>query len=120
MSRVSIGLASLGMAFNLLLWSVPALVAASNVGQLVAPSAPNLAEQLPGTGQQKSLQDALIGPMGAEAEAMQVAGAAIQDPYTPHLSERANTSGTRVLQAVQDYVKAFEKLTNKPLPRFSS
>jgi hypothetical protein len=118
MPRVSMLLASFGLAFNVLLWSVPALVAASSVGQLVAPSAPNLAERLPGQGGTKSLLDALIGLMGAESEAMQVAGAAIQDPRAPHLAERADAAGGRVLDAVKTYIQTFERVTNHPLPRF--
>ena len=53
-----------------------------------------------------SMPDALVGLIGAEAEAIEVAGVAIQGPTTPDLGPRADRPGARVLQAVQAYVCA--------------
>jgi hypothetical protein len=109
MPRVSILLASLGLAFSVLLWSVPGLVAASGALQFVFPhDAPNLAERLQGQGQ-PSIMDALVGLMGAEAEAMQVAGVAIENPRTPRLAERADQASARVLAAVRTYIEVVRR-----------
>jgi hypothetical protein len=111
MLRTSIVLASLGLALNLMLWSVPGLVAASSAVQFLRPSdPPDLAVRMTlsaDTARTPSLQDALIGLVGAEVEAMQVAGVAIENPHTPNLAERADAAGNRVLDAVYAYIRAF-------------
>ena len=85
MVRVTVLLATLGLAINVILWSVPGLVAARGMARVASPDlAPNLAEALRAAraeaGPTPSLKDALIGLLGAEAEALEVAGAAIQNP----------------------------------------
>ena len=119
MSRLPLVLACFGLAVSLTLWSVPGLVAASSVGSFFAGagSGPNLAQRV-GLQPDASLKDALVGLMGAEAEAMQVAGVAIENPHSPDLGARADTAGDSVLEAVRGYIIAFEKFTNHPLPRF--
>jgi hypothetical protein len=121
MPRVSLLLASLGLALNVLLWSVPGLVTASAAVQLLLPiEPPNLLERLAQPAHRQaapSLQDALVGLMGAEVEAMQVAGIAIENPRASRLAERADAAGNRVREAVLTYIRAFERITNHPLPR---
>ena len=102
-------MASVGLAVSLLLWSVPGLVAASGAVQRLWPTdGANLAERLglEGRGATPSVQDALIGLMGAEAEAMEVAGVAIENPHAPRLAERADRASERVLDAVRAHIEA--------------
>jgi hypothetical protein len=111
MVRVTVLLATLGLAINVFLWSVPGLVAARGMARVASPDlAPNLAEALRAAraeaGPTPSLKDALIGLLGAEAEALEVAGAAIQNPRTPDLGPRADRAGNRVIDAARTYVRA--------------
>ncbi|HEY3062486.1 MAG TPA: hypothetical protein VGL99_26230 [Chloroflexota bacterium] len=111
MPRFGILVASFGLAVRLLLWSVPGLVAASGAVQLLWPSDdPNPAERLrlEKRAAPPSVQDALVGLIGAEVEAMEVAGVAIENPHTPRLAERADSAGERVLLAVRTYVRAVQ------------
>ncbi len=118
MSRLPLVFACFGLVLSLVLWSVPGLVAASGFVSLVGASG-GLVEQVGSTdADAASLKDALVGLMGAEVEAMQVAGVAIENPHTPNLGARADAAGNHVVVAVHQYVVAFEKLTSHPLPRF--
>jgi hypothetical protein len=108
MPRVSIVLASLGLALNLVLWSVPSLFASSSALQYALNGhQPSLAAQvtthplLAGS----NPRDALVRLIDAEVEAMQVAGLAIQEPQAPDLGPRADAAGARVLEAVASYVQ---------------
>jgi hypothetical protein len=91
-------LATLGIALNVLLWSVPGFVAASGAAQF-AQGTPHPRPSVP---------DALVGLLGAELEAIQIAGVAIENPRTPRLSERADHAGGRVLEAIKRYVAAVQ------------
>jgi hypothetical protein len=111
MVRGSILFAMFGLVLNAFLWSVPALVAASGAAQIaLGDRAVSLAETLSRVsrqaGETPKLQDALLGLIGAEAEALEVAGVAIQNPHTPDLAARANEAGARVLEATQTYVRS--------------
>jgi hypothetical protein len=53
-------------------------------------------------------RDALIGLIDAETEALQVAGVAIENPYTPALGECADAAGARLLRAVTVYLRAVQ------------
>ena len=112
-------MASLGLALNLMLWSVPALVGASAVPHLVLPNtAPTLAETLAAvenkSGVTPSLPEALVQLIGAEAEALQVAGQGLQQPLPDDLAAKANHAGVRVLQAVTTYVRSANAVFNRP------
>jgi hypothetical protein len=91
-------LATLGLALNVLLWSVPGFVAASGAAQS-AHRGPNSRPSVP---------VAMVGLLGAELDAVRVAGVAIENPRSPHLGETADRAGGRVLAAVRVYVAAFE------------
>lgn len=101
MPRFPLVLASLGLSFNVILWTVPGIVAASVA---LPGSASNVAQQIGAQHSSSSVRDALIGLIGAEVDAMHVAALAIEQPRTPHLAETANASSARVLDAVRNYV----------------
>jgi hypothetical protein len=103
--------ASFGLALNVVLWSVPGMVGASALPHLVFPdNAPTLAQALAsaerGAGVTPSLPDALMLLIGAESEALQVAGMGLQQPTPADLAPRANQAGARVLDAVRTYVRS--------------
>jgi hypothetical protein len=107
-------LATLGLAMNVMLWSMPGLVAASALPHALFPdSAPTLASLLAsaesGAGQSPGLADALVQLIGAEAEALQVAGAALRQPAPADLGPSANAAGARVLSAVNAYARSAQR-----------
>jgi hypothetical protein len=111
MVRGSILLAVFGLVLNAFLWSVPALVAASGAAQVaLGDRAVPLAQTLSMVGRQAGetakLQDALLGLIGAEAQALEVAGVAIENPHTPGLGQRANEAGNRVIEAANTYIRS--------------
>jgi len=104
-------LATLGLTINLFLWSVPAFVAASALPHVISPDrAPELAQALAtaerSAGATPGITDALLSLIGAESEAMQVAGMGLTQPPPPDLAVRADHAGNRVLDAVTVYVHA--------------
>jgi hypothetical protein len=104
-------MATAGLAINLMLWGVPGMVGASALPHLIAPDrAPTLAQTLfnagRSSGKTPSVPDALMQLIGAEAEALQVAGAALQQPTPADLAPRANEAGGRVLEAVTSYARS--------------
>ena len=125
MPRIPLLMASLGLAVNVLLWSVPLLVAGSALpaalppalGSAVGPAlgadhalgdTPSLSEALAsaerGAGPVPGVPDAFVQLVGAEAEAMTVAGQALQQPDRPDLGPRATHAGARVEQAMHTYI----------------
>jgi hypothetical protein len=110
MLRVPLLLASVGLAWNLMLWSVPALVLAAGIPHALDPRAPGLGARLGGieqsAGSQPSLPDALVRLIGAEAEALQVAADGLQQPPPPTLARQADQAGADVLSAVRGYIVA--------------
>ena len=106
-------MATLRLALNLALWSVPPLVGTSALAHFVAPdTVPPLPEVLaaaePTAGPVPSLPDALIQLIGAESEALEVAWTALQPGPTPDdLATRANHAAARVLDAARNSFKAF-------------
>jgi hypothetical protein len=104
-------MATAGLAINLMLWGVPGMVGASALPHLIAPDrAPTLAQTLfnaeRSSGQTPSVPDALMQLIGAEAEALQIAAAALQQPTPADLAPRANAVGARVLDAVTSYARS--------------
>ena len=111
-------LASFGLALNLFLWGVPGLVAAAAAAHLVLPDrTPTISEALgrleSSSGPTPSLEDALIKLLGAESEALNVAGAGLQQPTPPDLAPRANAAGARVEDAVATYVRAAQRALSR-------
>jgi hypothetical protein len=111
-------LASFGLAVNLFLWGIPGLVAAAGAAHLVAPtSTPTLAETLQSLESHSSatpgLEDALIKLIGAESEALQVAGDALQQPTPTDIAPRANAAGAHVEDAAATYVRAAQALLQR-------
>jgi hypothetical protein len=104
-------MATFGLAVNMLLWSVPVLVVTSAVPHAVLPeSAPTLASVLASleraAAPDPSLPDALVQLIGAEAEALQVAGAALRQPTSADLAATAGAAGARVLLAMTTYARS--------------
>jgi hypothetical protein len=106
-------LASFGLALNLVLWGVPGMVAASGAAHLFDPDssvARTLAAMERTAGPTPSLPDALVKLVGAESEALQVAGDGLQQPTPKDLAPRANAAGVRVEDAVQTYLRSAQAL----------
>lgn len=96
---------------NVVLWSVPVVVAGTALpGALFPDTAPTLSAALAtaerGAPSTPSVLDALLQLVGAESEALKIAGLAIQQPARPDLGVRANAAGEQVLDAVSTYVRA--------------
>ena len=73
-------------------------------------SAPALSEALASAehsaGSAPGVPDAFVQLIGAEVEAMTVAGQALQQPDRPDLGPRANHASARVLQSVRTYIRS--------------
>jgi hypothetical protein len=109
MLKAPLTLASFGLALNVMLWCVPAMVGASALPHALMPeSMPTLAEVLAqaerDAGVPPSAPDALLQLIGAETEALQVVGAGLQQPAPADLARQANHAGNRVFEAVTAYV----------------
>jgi hypothetical protein len=107
-------LATLGLALNVILWSVPGLVAASALphalyGEFAPPLSSLLASAESAAGPSPGMADALLQLIGAEAEALQVAGAALRQPVPADLGPSANAADARVLSAVTTYARSAQR-----------
>ena len=111
-------LATFGLTVNVLMWGVPAFVAASALPRVfLADRAPELADAL-ATAERSSrstpgITDALVNLVGAESEAMQVASMGLHQPPPPDLAARADHAGNRVLEAVSVYVRAVAAVVDR-------
>ena len=111
MLRVPLLVATLGLALNVMLWTVPILVAGAALpGALFPDTVPTLSAALH-TAEHNALPtpgvpDALLQLVGAEAEALHVAGQAIQQPDRPDLAAHADAAGAHVESAVATYIRA--------------
>ena len=101
-------MASLGLAFNLFLWSIPAVVAAATIPHVLFPnSGPTLAQAIDITQKHSpSMADALTQLIAAESEALQVAGEGLQSPPPADLAQQADHAGNRVKDAITVYVQS--------------
>lgn len=87
------------------------MVAAGSAVRFIAPE-PNRGPMQ--TNQQRhNLLDALVVLIGAESEALQVAGDALQQPTPPDLAPRANAAGDRVEDAVKTYIRTAEAVVGR-------
>jgi hypothetical protein len=116
--RGSVGLAALGLAFNVMLWSLPALVGGAALPHALFPnSAPRASEALTAAersaGPRPGLFDALTQLIGAEVEALEVAGLGLQQPTPPELAPRANHAGARVMEAISTYIRSAAAVLDK-------
>jgi hypothetical protein len=111
-------MATLGLACNLLLWTVPASVGAAGLAHVfLRDTAPALADSLQTParrtdGVTPNLLTALRQLIGAESEALQVAGLGLQQPTPADLGPRADAAGVHVLQAVSTYISAAQSLVH--------
>ena len=99
-------LASFGLALNLFLWGIPGLVMASGAVHAVFPSSTPTQSQMVDSGSDKSLYTALVRLIGAELEALQVAGDGLQQPTPADLAPRASAAGAHVEDAAVTYIRA--------------
>jgi hypothetical protein len=80
-------------------------------------NAPTLAQALASAesaaGRTVSLPEALLQLVGAESEALEVAGMGLQQPIPPDLASRADHAGARVLGAVSTYVRSAQAVLNR-------
>jgi hypothetical protein len=111
-------MATFGLACNVVLWSVPALVGAGALPHAIFPnSTPSLPQTLAqlerSAGPTPSLLDALTQLIGAEGEALEVAGRGLQQPTAPDLGPRANHAGARVLDAITTYIRSASEVFDK-------
>jgi hypothetical protein len=110
-------MATLGLAVNFVLWSVPLTVGAAGLPHALFPnSMPDLARLLaaaPRTeGPTPNLMNALTQLIGAESEALQVAGEALQQPLPLDIAPRADHAGLRVREAVTTYVRSAQAIVD--------
>jgi len=108
-------LASIGLAVNMFLWGAPGMVAASGAVHALLPEVTSTQQQTLATldsKADKSIYTALLGLIGAESEALQVAGAGLQQPTPSDLAPRANAAGADVQVAVAAYIKATLAVVN--------
>jgi hypothetical protein len=110
-------LATFGLALNLLLWGVPGMLAAgASAHELMPDLTPTLAQALTPIARERSsnetLPDALMQLVGAESEALQVAGLGLQQPTPPDLAHRATDAGHHVEQATETYIRAAQAILN--------
>jgi hypothetical protein len=116
--RGSLGMATLGLAINFVLWSIPVVVGATALPHALFPdSTPTLAQALatlspsaPTASPALSLSDALLQLVGAESEAMHVAGAALQQPLPADIGPQADHAGVRVQDALETYLRAAQNV----------
>jgi hypothetical protein len=118
MPKGPIALASFGLALNLFLWGGPGMIAASGAAHLVVPGAPSLSQalrtlELRTSGTTPSLYESLLKLIGAESEALQVAGAALQQPTPADIGPRANAAGAQVEDAARSYIHAAQALAQR-------
>ena len=118
MRKGPLWLATFGLALNFVLWGVPGMVMASGIAHLALPdTTPTLSQALRqvdvGSGPTPSLLDGLVQLIGAESEALQVAGMGLQQPTPEDLAPRANTAGEHGLTAVRTSIRAAQALTNR-------
>ena len=101
-------LASFGLALNVALRTVPAAVGASAMPHPLSEHAPSLAQTLQSAQRpdaaREGISDALLQLIGAESEALQVAGEGLRQPVAADLGVRANQAGAHVLAAATTYV----------------
>ena len=106
-------LASFGLGLNLFLWGIPGRVAASSAAHAVFPNAtPTQSQTLSAvdSASDKSLYTALATLIGAESEALQVAGDGLQQPTPADLASRANAAGAHVEDAAASYMRAAQAI----------
>jgi len=102
-------LASLGLGLNLFLGGIPGMVAVSSAAYALLPNtAPPQSQTLDevDSGPDRSLYTALARLIGAESEALQVAGAGLQQPPPVDLAPRADAAGAHVVAAAAAYIRA--------------
>ena len=116
--RGTLGAATLGLAVNFILWSIPVVVGATALPHALFPeAAPPLAQALsmmsPSASYASSapsLSDALLQLVGAESEALHVAGVALQQPLPPDIGSQADHAGRRVEDALLTYLRAAQNV----------
>jgi hypothetical protein len=119
MLRLLPTIATLGLAVNLALWSIPLVVGASAAPQLLsADPVPTLAQALSAVertaGPVPSLPEALLQLIGAESEALEVAGFGLQPgPLPDDLASHANHASARVLEAVKTYIRSAQAVLER-------
>jgi hypothetical protein len=106
-------LASFGLGLNLFLWGIPGMVAASGAAHALFPNlTPTQSQTLSAVdnGSDTSLYTALGKLIGAESEALQVAGDGLRQPTPADLAPRANAAGAHVEDAAVNYIRAAQAL----------
>jgi hypothetical protein len=111
MPKAPLLLATFGLALNMVLWGVPGMVATAAAAHALLPETPTLSDALQQTGKQSpAITTSLVQLIGAESEALKVAGDALQQPTPENLAPRANAAGGHVETALQNYVTAVQSL----------
>jgi hypothetical protein len=113
MLKAPMVLALFGLSLNMLLWGVPGVVATSAAAHYVLPQARSFSDSLQHISGSPPITAALAQLVGAESDALQVAGEALQQPTPSDLAPRANAAGAHVATALQKYVSAVQELTRR-------
>jgi hypothetical protein len=114
--RVPLLMATFGLAINAVVWSVPLTVAATGLPHALLPDqTPAPAEvlrSLPHDPSTTSVREALLRLIGAESEALRVAGAALQQPLPGDIGPQADHAGREVHSAATEYIRAAQAMVD--------
>jgi hypothetical protein len=113
MLRFPLVLAALGLAIEIMLWSLPGLAAAAGVPRLVDQQRAIPPYSSPQRAQETWPSDvplplALMALIGAEAQALHVAAEGLQQPPSDDLSQQATHAGLRVASAARTYAASVQ------------
>ncbi|GAC1319312.1 MAG: hypothetical protein NVSMB2_14550 [Chloroflexota bacterium] len=114
MLRFPLLLATVGVAIQCVLWSVPATLAVAALPHTIAADVPGIGSLLNAPRADSSarvgIRDALVGLIGAEVDALQVAGIALQPNPPAELGVRADRSGAQVQDAALTYARVVKSI----------
>lgn len=114
MFRFPVVLASLGLAINLALWSVPITLGAAALPHVVLSDIPVVSAAIGGTtatdSDPRGIRDALVALLGAEIDALHVANVALQPNPPSDLGAQATRAGHRVDDAAVAYLEVVKSI----------
>lgn len=114
MLRFPLVMATIGLAIQCVLWSVPATLGAATLPHQLASDIPGLGTLLSAnhsdTSARVGVRDALVGLIGAEVDALQVAQIALRPNAPADLGLRASRAGEQVQDSALTYVRVVESI----------
>lgn len=114
MFRFPLLIATVGLAIQCVLWSAPATPGATGLSHQLVADVPGVGTLLSATrvdiSARVGIRDALTGLIGAEVDALQVAGAALHPGPPADLAMRATRAGDQLHDAGLAYVRVIEPI----------